>query len=339
MDTALLAHDAPGAIARAVALLAAGEPVALPTETVYGLAGDALNPAAAAAIFQAKERPFFDPLIVHLPDRSWLGRLAESQPLADRLADRFWPGPLTLLLPRRPGAVPDLVTAGSALVAVRISAHPVFARVIARFGGPLAAPSANRFGRISPTSGGHAWAELGGRIPLVVDAGPTAHGLESTIVAFGAGGVLRILRHGPITAETLAEFGPVALPEAAEARSAPGQLAGHYAPRTPLTLLGGGAPEVGPGRVGLLAFRRDAAPEAGGFARVECLSEAGDLREAAAHLFAALRRLDGLGLERIYAQGVPERGLGAAIMERLRRAAAGSGASPIVGSDPTEGAA
>ncbi len=317
-------------MARAVTLLESGELVALPTETVYGLAGDAGRPEAAAAIFHAKERPFFDPLIVHLPTLEWLERLTLPLSGAGRLVARFWPGPLTLLLPRRPGAVPDLVTAGSSLVAVRMSAHPIFRAVVETFGRPLAAPSANRFGRISPTSGAHVYAELAGRIPLILEAGPTVHGLESTIVAIEPDGSLGILRHGPITEEMLAEFGRVrprpGLLDAAA--SAPGQGPGHYAPRTPLKILerANALSEPGDGqRTALLAFRRDTLPAETVFARVEVLTESGDLREAAVRFFAALRRLDESGVEKIVAEPLPEVGLGRAIMERLRRAAAGSG--------------
>ncbi len=324
-----------GAVARAVALLQAGELVALPTETVYGLAGDAGRPGTAAAIFQAKDRPLFDPLIVHLPTLDWLERVTVPvsgvHPIAARLVERFWPGPLTLLLPRRPDAVPDLVTAGGSLVAVRMSAHPVFRAVIETFGRPLAAPSANRFGRISPTTGAHVLAELDGRIPLIVDAGSTAHGLESTIVSVGEGGVLEILRHGPVTQEILAEFGPVRAfaPSALASAAAPGQLPGHYAPRTPLMIVGPGETvsdaDVGQPTLGLLAFRQDRAPSSEAFASTEFLTNSGDLREAASRFFAALRRLDESGVEKIVAEAVPEVGLGQAIMERLRRAAAGSG--------------
>ena len=326
METLLLDAHTPGATARAVALLAAGELVALPTETVYGLAADAARPEALAAIFQAKERPLFDPLIVHLPDGGWLERLTTPPPpqaaLVGRLAAAFWPGPLTVVLPRRPEAVPDLVTAGGDLVAVRISAHPVFRTVVESFGRPLAAPSANRFGRISPTTGSHVVSELAGRVPLVLDAGATAHGLESTVILPGEDGeTIRILRHGPVTAETLGNFARVAAASDTVRRAAPGQTPGHYAPRTPLGFAGEGA-DTG-GRVGLLAYR--AAPAGGRFAAVETLSGSGDLPEAATRLFAALRRLDEAGLDRILVEPVPEQGLGRAIMERLRRAAAGSG--------------
>ena len=331
METLLLDAGTPGAVARAVALLTAGELVALPTETVYGLAADAARPDALAAIFQAKERPLFDPLIVHLPDRGWLERLttpsSSQAALVERLAAAFWPGPLTTVLPRRPDAVPDLVTAGGEFVAVRMSAHPVFRAVVEEFDRPLAAPSANRFGRISPTTGAHVVAELAGRIPLVLDAGSTAHGLESTVVLPGHDGeTIRILRHGPVTAETLQNFAQVEAATDAARRASPGQTPGHYAPRTPLLLPNPGHGAIGPGKVGRLYFRADEPRyQDEHWAAVEVLSETGDLREAATRLFAALRRLDEAGLDFILADSVPEEGLGRAIMERLRRAAAGSG--------------
>jgi L-threonylcarbamoyladenylate synthase len=361
METKLLATDSPESFAAAVEAashaLAAGETVALPTETVYGLAADALNVDAVAKIFEAKERPYFDPLIVHLPDREWLERVAaipeESRSLVEALIAKFWPGPLTLVLPRR-DIVPDLVTAGLETVAVRMSAHPVFQAVLARFGRPLAAPSANRFGRISPTAAEHVRTELGGRISLIVDGGPTQHGLESTIVALD-GTRLRMLRAGPVTAEEdlggvwaawrlsqqpppeeaevtemFAQLG-VSFPKMMEGRptaiEAPGQLKSHYAPRTPLRLQYPGVHfrfhrrgEEPIPRVGSLAFQEPS--RAGQFACEEILSPSGDLREAAATLFAKLRRLDEAGLDLILAETVPERGLGIAIMDRLRKAAA-----------------
>lgn len=331
MDTAVANADQNNeltvAIQQAIALLAAGDVVALPTETVYGLAADATRPDAVVKIFEAKERPFFDPLIVHLPDRDWLERITdippESRATVDALIEKFWPGPLTLVLPRRT-LVPDLVTAGLDTVAVRMSAHPVFRAVIQAFGKPLAAPSANRFGRISPTAAAHVVSELGGRIPLVVDGGPTAHGIESTIVAV-EGHTARLLRSGPITREELANCGlPIADSQRAQIE-APGQLASHYAPRTPLRLVPQAAglsaadsQARGPQHLGALAFR-EAPP---GFAATEVLSPTGDLREAAATLFAKLRRLDEAGLDLILAEPLPETGLGVAIMDRLRKAAA-----------------
>ncbi len=334
MKTGLLPTNFPAdvadAIARAVELLTAGEPVALPTETVYGLAADATRADAAVKIFEAKQRPFFDPLIVHLPDLDWLERIARADsPLVGKLIENFWPGPLTLILPRR-DIVPDIVTSGLATVAVRMSAHPVFRAVATAFGKPLAAPSANPFGRISPTTAQHVRDGLDGRIPLIVDGGPCAVGIESTIVAV-EGERLRILRAGPITAEELAPFGEVEFASAGVTPDAPGQMKSHYAPRTPLRLAEHRtSPSASSGplgniehrtsKVGLLAFTM---PEnTGGLDAVEILSRTGDLREAAATLFAKLRRLDDAGLDLILAEPVPEHGLGIAIMDRLRKAAA-----------------
>jgi L-threonylcarbamoyladenylate synthase len=306
-----------------VALLRKGEVVALPTETVYGLAADALNAEAVAKIFETKERPRFDPLIVHLPDHEWLEKVAEL-PAQDRelilkLIDCFWPGPFTLVLPRR-SIVPEIVTAGLDTVAVRISAHPVFSEIIRAFGSPLAAPSANRFGRISPTAAQHVMDELDGRIPLIVDAGPTTHGVESTIIGFHNGRI-EILRRGPITQEELSIFGKVDVISFAKKISAPGQLPSHYAPKTPLRLIENAKSfsAVPHQRVGLLAWNPIESEKR--FVAVRRLSEQGDLPEAAANLFRYLRELDTLGVDLIVAERVPEIGLGAAIMDRLRRAA------------------
>lgn len=304
--------DAEEGISPASALLAHGDVVALPTETVYGLAANALNPAACAKIFEAKDRPLSDPLIVHLPDMEWLGRLAAATPTALRLAEHFWPGPLTLVLPRT-AHVQDIVTSGQDTVAVRMSAHPVFRSVVLAFGKPLAAPSANRFGRISPTSADHVVEELDGRIPLVVDGGPCEHGIESTIVLV-RGDRLHILRRGPVTARDLADFGAVG--EADGTVGAPGGMKSHYAPGTPLVIADG--PPEPRGRSGLLAWSHSGE----GFAQTEHLSRSQDPREAAANLYGAMRRLDAAGLDVIVAEQVPETGLGAAIMERLRKAAA-----------------
>jgi L-threonylcarbamoyladenylate synthase len=307
----------------AVELLRNGEIVALPTETVYGLAADALDPIAVAKIFEAKERPRFDPLIVHLPDRDWLEKIVdlggEDRELILKLADRFWPGPLTIVLPRRE-IVPEIVTAGLDTVAVRISAHPVFAEIVFQFGKPLAAPSANRFGRVSPTTAQHVFDELDGRIPLIVDAGATTHGIESTIVAV-SDGKIEILRRGPITSEELSIFGAkIDIVTAQQKISAPGQLPSHYAPKTPLRLIDDAnsfAPRENE-RVGLLAWnpiKTDAR-----FAAMRHLSERQDLRETAANLFRYLRELDALDVDLIVAERVPENGLGAAVMDRLKRA-------------------
>jgi len=297
-------------ISAATRLLADGGLVALPTETVYGLGADALDPVACAKIFEAKDRPLSDPLIVHIPSIEWLDRLAVASETTRRLAENFWPGPLTLVLPRRE-IVPDLVTAGQGTVAVRMSSHPVFQAVLEAFGKPVAAPSANRFGRISPTCAADVLAELGGRIPLILDGGPCAHGIESTIV-FGDDDGLHILRSGPVTAEELAPFGPVH--GSVAGISAPGGLLSHYAPRTPMRI----GPPVPLANFGLLAWQSPG----DGFARVEHLSKTQDLSEAAANLYGAIRRLDEAGLDGIIAEPVPETGLGAAIMERLRKASA-----------------
>ena len=332
----------------AVELLRKGEVVALPTETVYGLAADALNPIAVAKIFEAKGRPQFDPLIVHLPDQDWLKRVADIAPataspsgggqdreLISSLARRFWPGPFTMVLSKQE-VVPEIVTAGLNTVAVRISAHPVFTEIIRAFGKPLAAPSANRFGRISPTTAKHVMDELGGHVPLIIDAGPATHGIESTIVAIHDGKI-DILRRGPITSEQLSEFGKVEIAKANEKISAPGQLASHYAPKTQLRIVDDAeafTPKENQ-RVALLAWktsRNDGFPAVGlqtrrsgdrrslKFVAVRCLSEKQDLREAAANLFRYLRELDALDVDLIVAERVPLEGIGAAILDRLQRA-------------------
>jgi L-threonylcarbamoyladenylate synthase len=309
------------AATRAVELLRQGEVVALPTETVYGLAADALREEAVLKIFQAKSRPQFDPLIVHLPDAEAIGRVAiidkTAKLLFERLRKQFWPGPLTFIFPRR-AVIPDLVTAGLNTVAVRLSAHPVFSEIIQTFGGPLAAPSANQFGRISPTSAAHVREELDGLVPLIVDAGPTTHGLESTIVAL-RNARIEILRRGPVTQEQLAEFGEIAVIGPTSHPEAPGQLPSHYAPRTPLVLVDDAATFMCPAgkRCGLLGWKR---PERDQFAETRHLSKRLDLAEAAKNVFRYLRELDGQGLDLIIAEKVPDQGLGAAINDRLRRA-------------------
>jgi len=324
--------------AAAVELLCKGEIVALPTETVYGLAADALNPIAVAKIFEAKERPRFDPLIVHLPSPDWLEKIVnvpeQNRQLISKLADKFWPGPFTIVLPKRE-IVPEIATAGLDTVAVRISAHPVFAEIVRMFGKPLAAPSANRFGRVSATTAQHVLDELGGRIPLVIDAGPTQYGLESTIVRVG-GNSIDTLRRGPITTEQLSQFAKVNI-VASPARKilAPGQLPSHYAPRTPLRVVENAESFSPPKnqRVGLLAWypvsgkedlqsaqRRTGDGRSLKFVAVRNLSAHQDLREAAANFFRYLRELDVLGLDLIVAERVPSQGLGAAILDRLERA-------------------
>jgi L-threonylcarbamoyladenylate synthase len=306
----------------AVELLRQGEIVALPTETVYGLAGDALNPCAVAKIFEAKGRPRFDPLIVHLPEQDWLAKIADlpakNRQLILQLAEKFWPGPLTIVLPKRE-IVPEIVTAGLDTVAVRVSAHPVFAEVVRAVGKPLAAPSANRFGRISPTTAQDVLQELDGRIPLIVDAGPSTHGIESTIVAVHDGKI-DILRRGPITSEQLSAFGEVNIAKSTEKISAPGQLPSHYAPKTPLRIvddLKSFAPEANQ-RCALLAWNSIERDKR--FVAIRNLSGQQDLREAAANLFRYLRELDALEVDLIIAERVLGQGLGAAILDRLQRA-------------------
>lgn len=301
-------------VSEASGLLTQGELVALPTETVYGLGGSALDPVACAKIFEAKARPLTDPLIVHVPSIDWLDRLAVPNDLARRLARAFWPGPLTMVLPRT-NLVPDIVTAGQDTVALRMSAHSVFQEVATAFGGPIAAPSANRFGRISPTEARHVIAELDGRIPMILDGGPCTHGIESTIVLLD-GEKIEILRHGPVTESELAAYGEIVAPHSDIA--APGTMKSHYAPGTHLII---SATETAAGaRKGLLAWERSGE----GFLSVERLSPTQDLREAAANLYGAMRRLDEAGLDLIVADPVPEEGLGVAIMERLHKAAARS---------------
>jgi L-threonylcarbamoyladenylate synthase len=326
MQTDLLAtstaKERANAVAQTVALLRKGEIVALPTETVYGLATDALNPIAVAKIFEAKDRPRFDPLIVHIPSRDWLGKIVDlpvqDQQLILKLADKFWPGPFTMVLQKRE-IVPEIVTGGLDTVAVRISVHPVFAEIVCELDQPLAAPSANRFGCVSPTTAQHVMDELGGRIPLIIDGGPTEHGIESTVVAV-RGGKIDILRRGPTTAEQLSEFGKIDIVMPSRKISAPGQLAWHYSPKTPLRLIDNAEsflPQENQ-RVGLLAW--NPVEPAKKFAAVRLLSERQDLREAAANLFRNLRELDQSALDLIIAERVPSRGLGAAILDRLERA-------------------
>jgi L-threonylcarbamoyladenylate synthase len=326
-ETVAAIHDRPRpsqttATDRAVELLRAGEVVALPTETVYGLAADALNPIAVAKIFEAKERPRFDPLIVHLPERQWLDRVAKILPqdrqLIARLTKKFWPGPFTVVLPKRE-IVPDIVTAGLETVAVRVSVHPVFSEIIRAFGRPLAAPSANRFGRISPTTAQHVLEELDRRIPLIIDGGGTEHGLESTIIAI-RDAKIDILRRGPITSEQLSEFAEVKVVDSAAKISAPGQLPSHYAPKTRLRLIDDAESfEVGSERTALLAWKP--VPNRRRFVVIRRLSERRDLREAAANLFRYLRELDAVNVDLIVAERVPSQGLGAAILDRLEHAA------------------
>ncbi len=307
------------ALAEALALLEAGEVVAVPTETVYGLAGDAGNGRAVARIFAAKGRPRFNPLIAHVADPAMADRTARFDPLAARLAAAFWPGPLTLVLPLRPGApIHPLVSAGLDSVALRMP-RGFAGSLIAALGRPLAAPSANSSGRLTATTAAAVAADLGERIPLIVDGGPALLGLESTIVKV-ADGVLHLLRPGAIAAEDLERIGGRRVRRAAagEAVEAPGMLSSHYAPRAGLRL---GVRALAPGEA-LLGFGPSRAAAAAGAVAFRNLSAAADLGEAAANLFSDLAALDGSGAATIAVEPIPPDGLGEAINDRLRRAAA-----------------
>jgi L-threonylcarbamoyladenylate synthase len=292
----------PAAITEAARLILAGEPVAVPTETVYGLAADATNPDAVAGIYAAKGRPSFNPLIVHVESLAEAERIGLFSDTARRLAGAHWPGPLTLVVPLAPGAaVAPSVTAGLATIALRCPAHTAMRDLLAATARPLAAPSANASGGISPTTAEHVLASLGGRIPLIVDGGATERGLESTIVKV-EGELVTLLRPGPLAVE--------AATTATGGIEAPGMLASHYAPAKPLRLN---------------AFQADSDEWLIGFGAVQgddTLSASGDLAEAGAGLFAALHRADEQAKARIAVAPVPDSGLGAAINDRLRRAAA-----------------
>ena len=306
---------APEAITRIAGLLADGALVALPTETVYGLAADARNGQAVAQVFEAKGRPSFNPLIVHLPDLATAETIAVFSDTARHLAEAFWPGPLTLVLPLRTEAgLSGLVTAGLGTVAIRVPAHETAQAVLRAFGGPVAAPSANPSGRISPTTAAHVAAGLGDRVAAILDAGATEVGVESTILGVDGTGV-RLLREGGLPREALEPLtGPLSLAQTPGAVEAPGQLASHYAPVTRLVMNSDlSDPDAirvgfGPGPAELT------------------LSPSGDLREAAANLFAILHDADQMaharGKPRITIAPIPGTGLGRAINDRLRRASA-----------------
>jgi L-threonylcarbamoyladenylate synthase len=314
-------------VAAAADVLARGGLVAFPTETVYGLAADAANGTAIARLYAAKGRPRFNPLIAHVADMAAARRLATFDATAERLAAAFWPGPLTLVLPRRSDCqVSELATAGLDTIAVRVPANPIAQHILAAFGGPVVAPSANRSGHVSPTTAAHVRADLDGRIDLIIDGGPTAVGIESTIVAC-LGQSPALLRPGALARHSIEQVLGAALADPAaaaplqpesEGALAPGMLASHYAPRTPLRL---DADQVMPGEA-LLAFG-PRLPSGGGSAVARLnLSDGGDLVEAAVNLFAHLRALDRAGAAAIAVMAVPHDGLGEAINDRLARAAA-----------------
>lgn len=288
-------------VAEAARLILAGEPVAVPTETVYGLAADATNAEAAARIYEAKGRPSFNPLIVHVPDLGAAQQLGEFSKDALQLAEEHWPGPLTLVVPMRESCgIASLVTAGLPNIGLRVPAHPAMQALLGVVGRPLAAPSANSSGAISPTRADHVLKSLGGSIALIIDGGPTERGLESTIVA-ATGGSPRLLRPGPIEIDAEAVTGATI--------EAPGQLASHYAPSKPL-------------RVGAVAADQDEYLIGFGEVRGDAsLSGSGDLVEAAARLFDLLHVADASDKPKIAVAPVPQSGIGVAINDRLRRAA------------------
>ncbi len=310
------------AIAQGAAILAEGGLVAFPTETVYGLGGDARDDRAVARIFAVKNRPQFNPLIVHVKDAATAARYAAFDDRANALAARYWPGPLTLVLPRRAaGGLSLLVSAGLDTVALRVPAHPAAQALLAAFDGPVAAPSANASGAVSPTSAEHVVDSLDGAPDLIIDDGPCSIGLESTVVD-ASGETLCVLRHGAVTLEELrAQFGAVDDASAAavpgEPVKSPGLLARHYATRLPLRL---DATAAAPGEA-YLGFGASMPAGAAGAAHSENLSPAGDLTEAAANLFALLRALDRPEFDAIAVAPIPDEGLGRAINDRLRRAA------------------
>lgn len=311
-------------IAEAISFLQAGDVIGMPTETVYGLAGNALDPDAVLRIFSTKNRPQFNPLIVHGSSveqiTNWVRDFPEP---ARKLAEHFWPGPLTLLLPRS-NAIHDLLTAGSDRVAVRVPNHPITQKLLSQLDFPLAAPSANPFGYISPTTAQHVADQLDDAVPYILDGGPCTVGLESTIVGFAPDGTPEVLRFGGISREELeAVVGPVQKVAPVSAQpEAPGRLSSHYAPTTPFVL--GKIPDLlqqySVEKIGILSFQTAYTTAVSEHQVI--LSEAGNLQEAARNLFGAMRHLDQLGLDIIVAEHVPTHGLGPAINDRLNRAAA-----------------
>ncbi|GAB3496229.1 L-threonylcarbamoyladenylate synthase [Spirosoma knui] len=303
----------------AKALLEQGNVVGIPTETVYGLAANALDADAVLTIFRVKNRPSFDPLIVHTDSVDKLSQFVTTIPEAARqLAEAFWPGPLTLLLPKQ-ALIPDLVTSGLPNVAVRIPNHPLTLDLLRSLDFPLAAPSANPFGYISPTTAQHVADQLGEQVPYILDGGPSAVGLESTIVGFEDDRPTVYRLGGMALDQIEALIGPATVRSHSTSNpKAPGMLSSHYAPRKPLILLPMGESAPVGERIGALAFREPFGGITGTYQRV--LSPTGDLNEAAKNLFAALRALDGLDVDVIYAETLPNQGLGWAMNDRLRRA-------------------
>lgn len=314
-------------IDHAAALLRQGDLVAFPTETVYGLGANALDPIAVAKIFELKGRPRFDPLIVHISRPSDMNELVDGIPvIAQELVKQFWPGPLSLVLSKK-SSVPDIVTAGLASVAIRCPAHPVAQQLLVAADVPVSAPSANRFGMVSPTTAQHVLDQFGDAVKCI-DGGPCNVGVESTVISFvdSTDERPRLLRHGGITQEQIERItGPIETMIHKESQpTSPGQLSRHYSPRTPLVIAANGASLAsltdGYTNVGLICLKPD--DDADQFSATEVLSQNGCLREAATRLFAAMRKLDTMNLDLIVAKAVPEVELGRAIMDRLSRAAA-----------------
>jgi L-threonylcarbamoyladenylate synthase len=339
-ESNILNASDPAAIARAAELLRDGQLVGMPTETVYGLAADALDPQAVANIFAAKDRPSFDPLIVHIADAEAAARFGVFDRMAERLAEAFWPGPMTLVLPRQrddkgEAIVPDLVTSGLDAVGLRVPDHPVALELLRAVQRPLAAPSANRFGSISPTLAAHVVAELGERVAAVLDGGPCDRGVESTVLRVQYNTV-EVLRLGALPVELIEQVvgGPVHITKpssspgmdtsASAAKPAPGMVERHYAPKTPMRFMTSrdefaAFEPVGRWAMVCLGDPPDAVER---FEVLRNLSESGDLAFAAAMLFSTLRELDAMSLDGIAALSVPEEGLGRAINDRLKRGSA-----------------
>ena len=308
------------AITRAAEIIVSGGCVGMPTETVYGLAADATNPIACSHIFEIKNRPHFDPLIVHVSDHQMFASLTRG--ISDEigmLIERFWPGPLTVVVPKS-DLVPDIVTSGLPTVAIRMPRHDVALELIRAAGRPIAAPSANPFGYLSPTEAAHVEEQLGSRIEMIIDGGPCSVGVESTIVKFHEGRI-HILRPGGISFEEISKItgNPVHHERVIDLPDSPGQLESHYSPRSRLCLIDEGEDLPENESAALLAFCRNTRKNT--FIRVEILSETGSMHEAAANLFSALHRLDESGALIVYAERIPSTGLGVAIMDRLKRGA------------------
>ncbi len=307
-------------ISEAAKIISNGGIVAFPTETVYGLGADATNPTAVARIFEAKQRPRLDPLIVHIADHTQINEVVKSvPPRAALLIEKFWPGPLTLILPKKE-IIPDIVTSGLAGVGIRMPDNNIARSMISLCGKPVAAPSANKFGSVSPTCAAHVREQLGDCVDMILDGGSCSVGVESTIISFMNEDPV-LLRPGGLSLESIQkEIGKVIIPDTNDYKNAsPGRCLRHYAPSTPLQLGKTTTSCHNNMKVGLLSLKGDFT---GNYTVVETLSKTGNLNEAACNLFAALRRLDSAGLDLIIAEKVPDEGLGRAINDRLHRASA-----------------